>query len=160
MHRIYFISWKKEKTWIKFMNFSQKYMGSDFFLRGGVTLYSKNSNFRLWNTFLNINISNYSVICKSDNIGIHFVINSYLQNWLLDFITYNTQVFVLLSFTFTIMLHSHLQPLYPRWKLSSGWRETQNTSHLKCRTFHLFFLFCYWSHWDNVLTPHYLLFVV
>ena len=42
MHRIYFISWKKkkkkkEKARIKFMNFSQKYMGSVFF--GGVTLY-------------------------------------------------------------------------------------------------------------------------
>ena len=31
MHRIYFISWKKEKAGIKFMNFSQKYMGSVFF---------------------------------------------------------------------------------------------------------------------------------
>ena len=28
MHRIYFISWRKEKARIKFMNFSQKYMGS------------------------------------------------------------------------------------------------------------------------------------
>ena len=28
MHRIYFISWKKEKARIEFMNFSQKYMGS------------------------------------------------------------------------------------------------------------------------------------
>ena len=31
MHRIYFISWKKEKARIKFMNFSQKYMGLFFF---------------------------------------------------------------------------------------------------------------------------------
>ena len=36
MHRIYFIPWKKEKVRIKFMNFSQKYMGSVFL---GVTLY-------------------------------------------------------------------------------------------------------------------------
>ena len=40
MHRIYFISWKKEKAWIKFMNFCQKYMGSVFFC---VTLYIYNS---------------------------------------------------------------------------------------------------------------------
>ena len=34
MHRIYFIYWKKEKARIKFMNFSQKYMGC-VFLGGG-----------------------------------------------------------------------------------------------------------------------------
>ena len=34
MHRIYFIFWKKEKARIKFMNFSEKYMGSVFFLGG------------------------------------------------------------------------------------------------------------------------------
>ena len=40
MHRIYFISWKKEKARIKFMNFSQKYMGSVFCVGlVGVTLY-------------------------------------------------------------------------------------------------------------------------
>ena len=38
MHRIFFISRKKEKARIKFMNFSQNNMGSVFFL-GGVTLY-------------------------------------------------------------------------------------------------------------------------
>ena len=37
LHRIYFISWKKENARIKFMNFSQKYMGSVFL---GVTLYN------------------------------------------------------------------------------------------------------------------------
>ncbi len=31
MHSIYFISWKKEKAKIEFMNLSQKYMGSVFF---------------------------------------------------------------------------------------------------------------------------------
>ena len=35
MHKIYFISCKKEKARIKFMNFSQKYMGSVFFFCGG-----------------------------------------------------------------------------------------------------------------------------
>ena len=35
MHRIYFISWKKEKARIKFMNFSKRYTGSVFFFGGG-----------------------------------------------------------------------------------------------------------------------------
>ena len=39
MHRIYFTSWKKEKIRIRFMNFSQKYMGSAFFWSSYIYIY-------------------------------------------------------------------------------------------------------------------------
>ena len=45
MHRIYFISWKKEKVRIKFMNFNQKYMGSDFL--GGHPVVGQTWHFKL-----------------------------------------------------------------------------------------------------------------
>ena len=70
MHRIYFISWKKEKARIKFMNFSQKFMGSVFL--GGHPVHLKWYKKILNNLYISTDIKFFEIISTSQRVSNFF----------------------------------------------------------------------------------------